>query len=190
MTLEEYEDKINGLKAERDSERAELEQAVEAAEKAQREALAQATAAYTAASVTTYHEAQEAARTAGDAATMYRDKLKNLEESPIVSKDEYEDMKTEIFGVISSELDSERQSIRKLIDKMGECADRAQKTIEKANELLSVLQHDLAFDDACLETVQGRRVHFDHLECRWRDFSLLEYVRAQKAHPVYSKEAK
>ena len=190
MTLKEYEDKINGLKAERDSERAELEQAVEAAEKAQREALAQATAAYTAASVTTYHEAQEAARTAGDAAKMYRDKLETINRTPMVTENEYAVMKREGFDLASEAIEVERDNIKSLIDQMGECTERAKKKIEKVNELLQTLQHDLALDDACMVLANGKHIHMEHLELRWRDYSLFEYVRAQKEHPVYTREAK
>lgn len=103
-------------------------------------------AATTAGNVKAYQNAKADRRDAADAKEMHEARLEALNNKPLISKIDYERAVADIYTEIAALDDQKKQRIAKLSEEMEAEALELQEAINKANEVLHRLQHEVYRD--------------------------------------------
>lgn len=123
-----------------------------AAEDQKEKAAAETTKTYAAADPKAYHRAQDDFRTAADAINMYSDKLQQLKDAPLISKEEFQAKHDEIIEALDAvNLDARERIAQIIIDQIFPIIDETAETIKVGNALLDSLQIDLLKDRRAAE---------------------------------------
>lgn len=81
-----------------------------------------------------------------DSKEMHERRLTMLNNEPLISKGEYEDATKAIYAEIAALDDATKQTLAKLSEEMERTAMELQNSLNKANEVLAFLQHDIYRD--------------------------------------------
>ena len=122
-----------------------------------------------------YNKAKEDIWTSQHAIELYQKQLDKLEDTPLVSKDEYNQMVSDIEKVADKLQDELNIKGAKLMAELKALADESNAVYHKADELLSIAQYDIYKDADCLVVSNGNRVT-----------RAVEYKRADTVRSVYN----
>jgi hypothetical protein len=81
-----------------------------------------------------------------DSKEMHERRLSMLNNEPLLSKGDYEEAIREIYAEIAAQDDITKQTLRRLSEEMEKAATDLQDALNKANEVLRFLQHDIYKD--------------------------------------------
>ena len=121
-----------------------------------------------------YNKAKEDIWTSQHAIELYQKQLDKLEDTPLVSKDEYNQMVSDIEKVADKLQDELNIKGAKLMAELKALADESNAVYHKADELLSIAQYDIYKDADCLVSANGTRITRE-----------VEYKRANTVRSVY-----
>ena len=105
---------------------------------------------------------------------LYQKQLDKLQNTPLVSKDEYNQMVSDIEKVADKLQDELNIKGAKLMAELKALADESNAVYHKADELLSIAQYDIYKDADCLVSANGTRITRE-----------VEYKRANTVRSVY-----
>ena len=121
-------------------------------------------AATTAGDVKAYQKAKADRRDAADAKEMHEARLNALNNKPLISKADYEKAVADIYAEIAALDDQIKQRLAKLSDQMEAEALELQEAINKANEVLRRLQHEVYRDADRSRSAKGVMMYLAHEE--------------------------
>lgn len=174
--ITEVESKIKKILADRVAEAADLEERVEVAKQQQRAANEAMDAATTAGDVKAYQKAKADRRDAGDAIEMHCKRLDALEHKPLISKGEYENGVAQIMSALGEVSADAKKRIVEHMEQIRIIAAECTAEITNGNEVLHQWQHEIYRDKAEQMLPSGKGVHIDHLEKRFKDFSVTQFA--------------
>ena len=105
-----------------------------------------------------YNKAKEDIWTSRHALELYQKQLDKLDITPLVSKDEYNQMVSDIEKAADKLQDELNIKGAKLMAELKSLADESNAVYHKADELLSVAQYDVYKDADCLVVSNGTRI--------------------------------
>ncbi|MFZ2609208.1 MAG: hypothetical protein WAX16_07880 [Lactococcus raffinolactis] len=121
-----------------------------------------------------YDKAKGDISTSQHAIELYQKQLDKLQNTPLVSKDEYNQMVSDIEKVADKLQDELNIKGAKLMAELKALADESNAVYHKADELLSTAQYDIYKDADCLVSANGTRITRE-----------VEYKRANTVRSVY-----
>lgn len=121
-----------------------------------------------------YDKAKGDISTSQHAIELYQKQLDKLQNTPLVSKDEYNQMVSDIEKVADKLQDELNIKGAKLMAELKALADESNAVYHKADELLSIAQYDIYKDADCLVSANGTRITRE-----------VEYKRANTVRSVY-----
>ena len=143
-------------------------------------------AATTAGNVKAYQNAKADRRDAADAKEMHEARLEALNNKPLISKIDYERAVADIYTEIAALDDQKKQRIAKLSEEMEAEALELQEAINKANEVLHRLQHEVYRDaDRSRSQKTGELVNISHEEKKVDKFNTVIWGKAGVTHYQY-----
>lgn len=143
-------------------------------------------AATTAGNVKAYQNAKADRRDAADAKEMHEARLEALNNKPLISKIDYERAVADIYTEIAALDDQKKQRIAKLSEEMEAEALELQEAINKANEVLHRLQHEVYRDaDRSRSQKTGELVNISHEEKKVEKLDTVFWGKAGVTHYQY-----
>lgn len=121
-----------------------------------------------------YDKAKGDISTSQHAIELYQKQLDKLQNTPLVSKDEYNQMVSDIEKTADKLQDELNVKGAKLMAELKALADESNAVYHKADELLSIAQYDIYKDADCLVSANGTRITRE-----------VEYKRANTVRSVY-----
>ena len=122
-----------------------------------------------------YNKAKEDIWTSRHAIELYQKQLDKLEDTPLVSKDEYNQIVSDIEKAADKLQDEFNIKGAKLMAELKTLADESNSVYHQADELLSIAQYDVYKDADCLVASNGNRIT-----------RAVEYKRANSVRNVYN----
>ena len=122
-----------------------------------------------------YDKAKGDIWTSQHAIELYQKQLDKLESTPLVTKDDYNQLVSDIEKAADKLQDELNIKGAKLMAELKALADESNAAYHKADELLSIAQYDVYKDADCLVASNGTRVT-----------RAVEYKRADTVRSVYS----
>lgn len=132
--------------------------------------------AFSNADIDTFSAAQNDAKKAGDAAALYAKQVERLKNEPLLSQAEYENYLADIMADLAARVEADKKKISALAVQIETIANAEAEYLNKGNELLQKLQHEVMKDDACVQAANGQRVHVDQLEKKFNDWSVISFA--------------
>lgn len=183
--LKEIEEKIKAIVKKNQDEIAKYEQEIKHAQFAEEKARKEKEEAKKKDDLDAYTELLDVFRKASDILDFYSGKLAKLKSEPIIGEEEYNNY----TKIIKSELDElnrkNRVKAQNLLRELTIIEPELNINLEKGNDLLSILQHDLYKDDASMQKADGSRIRMDHLENRYKDYRLAINISTMVGSPVF-----
>lgn len=130
-----------------------------------------------------YSEAVAKQQTANNILEFYTGKLEKLKSEPMVSKEEYEEYTNRIKQILDKVNDDKREQAQELLKELVVIEPELTINIDKGNELLSTLQHEVYKDDASMDNRSGGRVRMEHLENRYKNYELVNGISSLISTP-------
>lgn len=121
-----------------------------------------------------YNKSKDDIRSSQNAIELYQKQLDKSQNTPLVSKDEYNQMVSDIEKTADKLQDELNIKGAKLMAELKALADESNAVYHKADELLSIAQYDIYKDADCLVVSNGNRVT-----------RAVEYKRADTVRSVY-----
>ena len=172
MTLKEIEKALQDILSASEQRKAEYQRMIESASQGEREAIVKATEAYKSGDVTAYHKAQDQIRQCSDAVNMFSTMLKDENEKPLLTEEQYQQYIGGITSVLDESTKTARSKVVKLLNDLITVSEKNGETIEAGNDLLYTLQHEVMKDDAGMTNQAGIRVWMPHLEKKYTDLEI------------------
>ena len=122
-----------------------------------------------------YDKAKGNISTSQHAIELYQKQLDKLESTPLVTKDDYNQLVSDIEKAADTLQDELNIKGAKLMAELKALADESNAAYHKADELLSIAQYDVYKDADCLVASNGTRIT-----------RAVEYKRADTVRSVYS----
>ncbi len=122
-----------------------------------------------------YDKAKGDISTSQHAIELYQKQLDKLESTPLVTKEEYNQLVSDIEKAADTLQDELNIKGAKLMAELKALADESNAAYHKADELLSIAQYDVYKDADCLVASNGTRIT-----------RAVEYKRADTVRSVYS----
>ena len=144
-------------------------------------------AATTAGDVKAYQKAKADRRDAADAKEMHESRLEALNNKPLISKADYEKAVADIYAEIAALDDQKRQRLAKLSDEMEAEALDLQEAINKANEVLHRLQHEVYRDADRSRNAKGEIMILVHEEKKVEKWNTVNWGKAGVTHYQYTE---
>ena len=173
-TFEEIESKLSSLKSTNLADVEKYQGNIVKANQALKIANEKLTTAEETADLEAYDKAKGNISTSQHAIELYQKQLDKLQNTPLVSKDEYNQMVSDIEKVADKLQDELNIKGAKLMAELKALADESNAVYHKADELLSIAQYDIYKDADCLVVSNGNRVT-----------RAVEYKRADTVRSVY-----
>lgn len=174
--ITELESKIKKILADRVAEAADLEERVEAAKHKQKEANEAMDEATIAGDLKAYQKAKEERKDAEDAIEMHCKRLEALDNKPLISKVEYEKGVAQIMAALGEVSADAKKRIVEHMEQIRIIAAECTAEITNGNEVLHQLQHDIYRDKAEQILASGKGVYMEHLEKKFKDFSVPQFA--------------
>ena len=121
-----------------------------------------------------YNKAKDGIWSSQNAIELYQKQLDKSQNTPLVSKDEYNQLVSDIEKTADKLQDELNIKGAKLMAELKALADESNAVYHKADELLSIAQYDIYKDADCLVVSNGNRVT-----------RAVEYKRADTVRSVY-----
>ncbi|MGO4994959.1 hypothetical protein ACTQ5F_08010 [Jeotgalibaca porci] len=175
--LHGIEAELDGILLERQKELEVIFQEVETAKTIEDEAKVLAVKAKQDNKPKVFAQANQDLRTAQDIKTFHLNKIEEMEAEPFVSEAEY----NHFTRMIKDELDhlnnESKEKAGALLKELVQIKEDFEPVIQEGQELLHKLQHTLYKNRAETTTATGTKVHLDSLENKYRDYSLINWLK-------------
>lgn len=132
-----------------------------------------------------YQKAQKAIEKADAIITVHGNLLKKLKEEPILPKGEYESKVAGVLAEIEKTVSANKEKIISLIDQMADIRDADDEIINRGNDILKKLQHDLYRDADRSRDKFGRLINLRHEEKRFDELNIPSLVNSTLNNDCY-----
>ena len=173
-TFEEIEAKLSTLKSTNLTDIEKYQENIVKAKQALKIASEKLTTAEETADLEAYNKAKDGIWSSQNAIELYQKQLDKSQNTPLVSKDEYNQLVSDIEKTADKLQDELNIKGAKLMAELKALADESNAVYHKADELLSIAQYDIYKDADCLVVSNGNRVT-----------RAVEYKRADTVRSVY-----
>ena len=173
-TFEEIESKLSSLKSTNLTDIEKYQENIVKAKQALKIANEKLTTSEETADLEAYNKAKDGIWSSQNAIELYQKQLDKSQNTPLVSKDEYNQLVSDIEKTADKLQDELNIKGAKLMAELKALADESNAVYHKADELLSIAQYDIYKDADCLVVSNGNRVT-----------RAVEYKRADTVRSVY-----
>ena len=173
-TFEEIEAKLSSLKSTNLTDIEKYQENIVKAKQALKIASEKLTTAEETADLEAYNKAKDGIWSSQNAIELYQKQLDKSQNTPLVPKDEYNQLVSDIEKTADKLQDELNIKGAKLMAELKALADESNAVYHKADELLSIAQYDIYKDADCLVVSNGNRVT-----------RAVEYKRADTVRSVY-----
>ena len=173
--VKEIESRIEKIKANTAAEVSDLGEKLESLKQQRQNACEKMEKATVSGDVKTYREAKAAYQEAVDIDEMYNKRLNNLESKPLITKGEYERGIAQIMAELGEISADAKKQIVEHMEKIRIIVTECKTEIEKGNEVLHKWQHEVYRDKAEKELANGKMMHMEELEKKYRDYSVAQF---------------
>ncbi|MBW9331116.1 hypothetical protein D9N18_07085 [Lactococcus raffinolactis] len=174
-TFEEIESKLSTLKSTNLTDIEKYQENIVKAKQALKIASEKLTTSEETADLEAYNKAKDGIWSSQNAIELYQKQLDKSQNTPLVSKDEYNQLVSDIEKAADKLQDELNIKGAKLMAELKALADESNAVYHKADELLSIAQYDIYKDADCLVVSNGNRVT-----------RAVEYKRANTVRSVYN----
>ncbi|MBT2731651.1 hypothetical protein [Carnobacterium sp. ISL-102] len=123
-----------------------------------------------------FAKANQDFRDAKDVAEFYLDKIDEIKDNPYISKEEHKAYSTRIKSSLDKLNHSKKLRAGELLKELAEIQEEVAPVLQKGQEILHNLQHDILKDNAETTTAKGVKVHLDNLEDKYQDYTLVQWI--------------
>ena len=173
-TFEEIESKLSSLKSTNLTDIEKYQENIVKAKQALKIASEKLTTSEETADLEAHNKAKDGIWSSQNAIELYQKQLDKSQNTPLVSKDEYNQLVSDIEKAADKLQDELNIKGAKLMAELKALADESNAVYHKADELLSIAQYDIYKDADCLVVSNGNRVT-----------RAVEYKRADTVRSVY-----
>ena len=173
-TFEEIESKLSSLKSTNLTDIEKYQENIVKAKQALKIASEKLTTAEETADLEAYNKAKDGIWSSQNAIELYQKQLDKSKNTPLVPKDEYNQLVSDIEKTADKLQDELNIKGAKLMAELKALADESNAVYHKADELLSIAQYDIYKDADCLVSANGTRITRE-----------VEYKRANTVRSVY-----
>ena len=173
-TFEEIESKLSSLKSTNLTDIEKYQENIVKAKQALKIANEKLTTAEETVDLEVYNKSKDDIRSSQHAIELYQKQLDKLQNTPLVPKDEYNQLVSDIEKSADKLQDELNIKGAKLMAELKALADESNAVYHKADELLRVAQYDIYKDADCLVSANGTRITRE-----------VEYKRANTVRSVY-----
>lgn len=173
-TFKEIESKLSSLKSTNITDIEKYQENIVKANQALKIANEKLTTAEETADLESYNKAKDDIWTSQNAIELYQKQLDKSQNTPLVSKDEYNQFISDIEKAADKLQDELNIKGAKLMAELKALADESNAVYHKADELFRIAQYDIYKDADCLVVSNGTRVTRE-----------VEYKRANTVRNVY-----
>ena len=173
-TFEEIESKLSSLKSTNLTDIEKYQENIVKAKQALKIANEKLTTSEETADLEAYNKAKDGIWSSQNAIELYQKQLDKSKNTPLVPKDEYNQLVSDIEKTADKLQDELNIKGAKLMAELKALADESNAVYHKADELLSIAQYDIYKDADCLVVSNGNRVT-----------RAVEYKRADTVRSVY-----
>ena len=173
-TFEEIESKLSSLKSTNLTDIEKYQENIVKAKQALKIASEKLTTAEETADLEAYNKAKDGIWSSQNAIELYQKQLDKSKNTPLVPKDEYNQLVSDIEKTADKLQDELNIKGAKLMAELKALADESNAVYHKADELLSIAQYDIYKDADCLVVSNGTRIT-----------QAVEYKRANTVRSVY-----
>ena len=173
-TFEEIEAKLSTLKSTNLTDIEKYQENIVKAKQALKIANEKLTTSEETADLEAYNKAKDGIWSSQNAIELYQKQLDKSQNTPLVSKDEYNQLVSDIEKTADKLQDELNIKGAKLMAELKALADESNAVYHKADELLSIAQYDIYKDADCLVSANGTRITRE-----------VEYKRANTVRSVY-----
>ena len=157
-TFEEIESKLSSLKSTNLTDIEKYQENIVKAKQALKIASEKLTTAEETADLEAYNKAKDGIWSSQNAIELYQKQLDKSKNTPLVPKDEYNQLVSDIEKTADKLQDELNIKGAKLMAELKALADESNAVYHKADELLSIAQYDIYKDADCLVVSNGNRV--------------------------------
>ena len=173
-TFEEIEAKLSSLKSTNLTDIEKYQENIVKAKQALKIASEKLTTSEETADLEAYNKAKDGIWSSQNAIELYQKQLDKSKNTPLVPKDEYNQLVSDIEKTADKLQDELNIKGAKLMAELKALADESNAVYHKADELLSIAQYDIYKDADCLVSANGTRITRE-----------VEYKRANTVRSVY-----
>ena len=173
-TFEEIESKLSSLKSTNLTDIEKYQENIVKANQALKIASEKLTTSEETADLEAYNKAKDGIWSSQNAIELYQKQLDKSKNTPLVPKDEYNQLVSDIEKTADKLQDELNIKGAKLMAELKALADESNAVYHKADELLSIAQYDIYKDADCLVSANGTRITRE-----------VEYKRANTVRSVY-----
>lgn len=174
--LTQIEKELEQVKAKNDKEIADLQQALETAKAEADKAQQKVIDAKQGSSPTAFSKAVADHQTASNIVEYYAGKIEELQSEPLVTEEEYKDFTDRIKAEIDKLNDETGKAVKEALEVLAKAQPVLTDNLNKGNDMLKHLQHDLYKDDASMTVANGSRVRLPNLENRHKEYGLSQNI--------------
>ena len=174
--LTQSEKEFEQVKAKNDKEIADLQQALETAKAEADKAQQKVIDAKQGSSPTSFSKAVADQQTANNIVEFYTGKIEELQSEPLVTEEEYNDFTDRIKADIDRLNEQTSKEVEDALEVLAKVQPVLTEHLNKGNELLKHLQHDLYKDDATTVNAKGDKVRLSNLENRHKEYGLTQKI--------------
>ena len=174
--LTQIEKEFEQVKAKNDKEIADLQQALETAKAEADKAQQKVIDAKQGSSPTAFSKAVADQQTASNIVEFYTGKIEKLQSEPLVTEEEYKDFTDRIKADIDRLNEQTSKEVADALEVLAKVQPVLTEHLNKGNELLKHLQHDLYKDDASTVNARGDKVRLKNLENRYSEYGLTQNI--------------
>lgn len=174
--LTQIEKELEKVKAKNDKEVADLQQALETAKAEADKAQQKVIDAKQGSDPTAFSKAVADQQTANNIVEFYTGKVEELHSEPLVTEEEYKDFTDRIKADIDRLNEQTSKEVTDALEVLAKAQPVLTEHLNKGNELLKHLQHDLYKDDASTTNAKGDKVRLSNLENRHKEYGLSQKI--------------
>lgn len=131
-----------------------------------------------------FAKANQDLRNAKDIANFYLDKIDEIKDDPYITKEEHEAYSTRIKVELDKLNHAKKLRAGELLKELAEIQEEVAPVLQKGQDMLHDLQHNILKDTAETTTGTGVKVHLDSLEDKYQDYTLVQWLEAiNKQYP-------
>lgn len=129
-----------------------------------------------ASSPTAFSKAVAYQQTASNIVEFYTGKIEELQSEPLVTEEEYKDFTDRIKADIDRLNEQSSKEVVDALEVLAKVQPVLTEHLNKGNELLKHLQHDLYKDDATTVNAKGDKVRLSNSENRHKEYGLSQKI--------------
>ena len=131
-----------------------------------------------------FTKANQDLRNAKDIANFYLDKIDEIKDDPYITKEEHKTYSTRIKVELDKLNHAKKLRAGELLKELAEIQEEVAPVLQKGQDMLHDLQHDILKDTAETTTATGVKIHLDSLEDKYQDYTLVQWLEAiNKQYP-------